>query len=88
MKHYVTQEIITALHNAHLEKYKNDPSADAVKATRTEVYALLQIQVPVPKGKDGDDPDEVWVMQKKHGKLLWAETDKIVNDALTGKVLQ
>jgi hypothetical protein len=63
---------------------------DAETATRKVAVALQVSDADILEsekarsGPDGNHRDAVHYVQKKHGKALWAETDRLVNEALGG----
>lgn len=91
LKHTVTKEQVLALHAEHVA-FKSSgalPLAgvrpagwNARQSTRTEVHALIHLQCPTPTFDASADPDDVHHEQKKHGKALWIETDRLVTEAL------
>jgi hypothetical protein len=93
--HQVSVEKVRALHSVHLTKFAKD--GDPLKATRTEVHALLQLDCPFPgeecvtdehrvrcdveRAMDPNHTSAHHWLQKNHGKALWAETDRLVAEA-------
>ncbi|HYV99694.1 MAG TPA: hypothetical protein VE967_19700 [Gemmatimonadaceae bacterium] len=92
MKHTLTEADVQSLYQAEIMKHERDrrvhgdlPLEEAlVRATRTKVFEALHAQLPTPPAASGEDPDDVHYRQKKHGKDLWAEVDRLVREADLG----
>lgn len=92
LEHTLTSDDVLALYQNEVSKHERDGrkhghlSVDdaMLRATRTMVHAKLQEQLPPPPPVRGEDPDETHAKQKAHGKRLWAETDRLIADALPG----
>jgi hypothetical protein len=87
--HQVSVTDVVALYQAELAKHERDDRSHGaldlksalVRATRTMVHAKLQELLPVPPVGKREDPDDAHARQKAHGKALWREADRLVNDA-------
>ncbi len=92
MNHTVTPEQVKALYDKEVEKHRRDKrqhgplSLDEamIRATRTMVYSQLQLQLPTPPPEKDEDPDVAHIRQKAHGKALWKETDRLIEEAKLG----
>ncbi len=88
MQSKLTAEEVRALYDKEVEKHARDKRQHGpldersamLRATKTLVHAALQLEFPTEgPGKD-EDPDDVHVRQKAHGKALWRETERLVGD--------
>jgi len=88
----VNTDDVKKIYAAELMKHERDkrdhgdvPLKDAlIRATRTKVHEQLHLESPTPPPEKGEDPDDTYYRQKKHGKALWAETDRLVAEAKLG----
>ena len=73
----LTMAQVTAIYDAQAIRYP----LSVAQSLRTEVNAALQLSNPAPARNDGEDPDDHYLRQKKHGKDLWVETARLIAEA-------